>query len=61
MWTRPAPSEEPTGDPAEPPEEAPSIQPDPGRGGEPGIDYPGVERGAPDAEPGVEPADPDPS
>jgi hypothetical protein len=57
MWTRPTPSEEPSADPAERPDE--TIEPQPGRGGEPGIDYPGVEPGIPGAEPGVEPADPD--
>ena len=37
----------------------PTIEPEPGHGVEPGIDYPGVEPGVPGAEPGVEPADPD--
>ena len=59
MWTRPAPGEEPGIEHGEPPTETPTIEPEPGRVGEPGIDYPGVEPGVPDAEPGVEPTDPD--
>ena len=54
MWTRPAPGEEPGIEHGEPP-----VEPEPGRVGEPGIDYPGVEPGVPGAEPGVEPTDPD--
>jgi hypothetical protein len=57
LWTRPAPGEEPSVDPGERPDETPTIEP--GRVGEPGIDYPGVEPGVPGVEPGVEPTDPD--
>ena len=59
LWTRPAPGEEPSVDPGERPDETPTVEPAPGRVGEPGIDYPGVEPGVPGAEPGVEPTDPD--
>ena len=48
------PGEEPGIEHGEPP-----VEPEPGRVGEPGIDYPGVEPGVPGAEPGVEPTDPD--
>ena len=58
MWTQ-GPSRDPSFDPTDPPEKTPSIEPDPGVGTEPEIDYPGVERGKPGFEPDVEPVDPE--
>jgi hypothetical protein len=57
MWT-PGPPRDPDADPTDPPGTAPGIEPEPGYGGEPEIDYPGVEPGRPGAEPGVEPTEP---